>query len=78
MTQPELSRIRHEPTNPESPGLSRGERQIPANSLEKTGSAVKLSEDNLKEAKKLLLRSLIKAKRIGLKPAYYDGFIARG
>ncbi|MDI3497004.1 CDP-alcohol phosphatidyltransferase family protein [Archaeoglobus sp.] len=39
--------------------------------------AIKLSNDNLKTAEKLLLSSLIKAKRTGLKPAYYDGWIAR-
>jgi len=39
--------------------------------------AVELSEENLKEAEKILLKSLVKSKRTGLKPAYYDGIIAR-
>lgn len=39
--------------------------------------AIRLSEESLKEAENLLLISLIKAKRTGIKPAYYDGFIAR-
>ncbi len=39
--------------------------------------SVKLSDENLKLAEKLLLSSLVKVKRTGLKPAYYDGIIAR-
>lgn len=54
------------------------EDYISVNGLEKQEVwAVRLSEDNIKEAEKLLLRSLVKTKRTGLKPAYYDGFIAR-
>jgi len=39
--------------------------------------ALKLSKDNLKMAEELLLSSLEKSKKTGLKPAYYDGIVAK-
>ncbi|AEA47167.1 CDP-alcohol phosphatidyltransferase family protein [Archaeoglobus veneficus] len=54
------------------------ERYLQRNSIEAQQIwAVKLSDENLKLSEKLLLSSLVKAKRTGLKPAYYDGIIAR-
>ncbi|ADC65027.1 CDP-alcohol phosphatidyltransferase [Ferroglobus placidus DSM 10642] len=58
--------------------LSAIERYISMNSIEKQEVwAVKVSEENLKKAEKLLLESLVKSEKTGLKPAYYDGVIAR-